>query len=104
MAEKKESKSTAKSAECMDKPAKAGNCITKDIKINSLVRDYPESISVLMQKGFHCIGCVAAQFETLEQGAAAHGIDIDELVKEINKAISEAGKHGSAGKAGAKRK
>ena len=31
----------------------------------------------------------AARFETLEQGAAAHGIDIEALVADLNKAIAD---------------
>lgn len=72
--------------------AKEEKPVTKDIKIMELVKEYPESIAVLMKHGFHCIGCVAAQFETLEQGAKAHGIDADELVKEINEAVKSKGK------------
>lgn len=63
--------------------------ITKDMGIHDLVQNYPESIPVLMEKGFHCLGCVAAKFETLEQGASAHGMDINELVKDIKKAVDE---------------
>ncbi len=66
--------------------------IKKDIGIIELVEKYPETAGVLMQHGFHCLGCAAANFETLEQGAAAHGIDIDKLVKELNKAVEEKGK------------
>ena len=73
MAEKKEEK-------------KEKGAVTKEINIRELVEQHPESIEVLMKHGFHCLGCVAAQFETLEQGAKAHGIDPDELVKEINEA------------------
>ncbi len=72
--------------------------ITKKVKIMELVSRYPESTVVLMDHGFHCLGCVLAQFETLEQGALAHGMDqkkIEELVKEINSVI----KIGSAKKA-----
>ncbi len=63
--------------------------ITRDINIVELVEKYPETIEVLMKYGFHCIGCIAAQFETLEQGAKAHDIDVDELVKELNKAVKQ---------------
>jgi hybrid cluster-associated redox disulfide protein len=81
MAEKKKSVKKAK------KPGKKG--ITKDIGIRELVETYPESIPVLMEKGFHCLGCIAAQFETIGQGAQAHGIDPDELVKELNEAVKK---------------
>ncbi|MCK4927909.1 MAG: DUF1858 domain-containing protein, partial [Candidatus Aenigmarchaeota archaeon] len=41
-------------------------------------------ISVFQDHGLHCIGCFAAAFETLEQGAMAHGLDIDKLLKDLN--------------------
>lgn len=64
--------------------------ITKKMSITEIIEKSPESIAVFMKHGFHCLGCVAAQFETLEDGAAAHGIDADMLVKEINKAAGKA--------------
>lgn len=43
----------------------------------------------LMQFGMHCLGCAIAHNETLEEAAAVHGIDIDELIDALNKVISE---------------
>lgn len=63
--------------------------ITKEINIQELVTKYPDSIPVLAEAGFHCIGCALAHFETLEQGCAAHGLDAEELVKKINEAIKD---------------
>ena len=60
------------------------------MKIMELVSRYPESTAVLMNHGFHCLGCVLAQFETLEEGALAHGMDekeIGSLIKEVNSVI-----------------
>ena len=37
-----------------------------------------------MQSGMHCLGCVAAHTENLEQACEVHGIDADTLVKQIN--------------------
>ncbi len=58
--------------------------ITKDMPIPEILIKYPETISVFQEHGLHCIGCFAASFETLEQGAMAHGLDIDKLVKDLN--------------------
>jgi hybrid cluster-associated redox disulfide protein len=41
-----------------------------------------------MQHGLHCLGCAIASFESIEQGAQAHGIDADALVKGLNDAIT----------------
>ena len=45
----------------------------------------PEIAGILMSKGMHCLGCVIAQGETLEQAAEVHGLNPDELLKELNK-------------------
>ena len=34
-------------------------------------------------EGMHCTGCPSARAETLEQAAAVHGIDVDDLVEDL---------------------
>lgn len=63
--------------------------ITKQMKIDEVIRKHPETVRVFEQLGIHCIGCIAASFENIEQGAKAHGITPEELVEELNKAIEE---------------
>jgi hybrid cluster-associated redox disulfide protein len=63
--------------------------ITKDMGIIEIAENYPEVLPVFQQFGMGCIGCMAAHFETLEQGVAAHGIDIDEILKALNAAINK---------------
>ena len=58
--------------------------ITKKTKFSEIVQD-EEAAEILMNRGMHCFGCPMAMQENLEQGAMAHGLDADELVKEINK-------------------
>lgn len=60
--------------------------IKKEDNIIKIIQEHPVTREVFMQFGLGCIGCFAAQFETLEQGALAHGIDVDALVTELNKA------------------
>jgi len=63
--------------------------VTRQTPIGELVMNYPEAVEVLLKYGFHCIGCGLSGYETLEEGAAAHGFDekaIDSLVSEINEA------------------
>lgn len=63
--------------------------ISKDWSITDIVEKYPETVEVLMRNGMHCFGCMAARFENIEQGAMAHGINVDELIKELNAAIKQ---------------
>lgn len=63
--------------------------ITKNIKIEEVLKKHPETAEVFSKHGFHCIGCVAASFESIEEGANAHGIDVEKLVEDLNKTIKK---------------
>lgn len=69
------------------------NVITKDMLILDIVEKHPDLGEVLtLDYGFHCIGCMAAGMETLEQGAKVHGMDdkeIDEMVQALNKTVTK---------------
>lgn len=58
--------------------------ITKNMTIAEALKVKPQIAAVLMTKGMHCLGCVIAQGETIEQAADVHGLDVDELIKELN--------------------
>ena len=62
--------------------------ISKKMSITEVVEKYPDSAEVFMKHGMHCLGCMAARFENIEQGALAHGIDVDKLIEDLNKAIN----------------
>ena len=57
----------------------------KDTKIGEIIETAPEKAEILLQAGMHCLGCPASQEETLEEACMVHGIDVKELVKELNK-------------------
>ncbi len=58
--------------------------ITKNMKIGELLKQYPEKAEILLNAGMHCLGCPASQAETLEEACMVHGIDVEELVKNLN--------------------
>ena len=60
--------------------------ITKNMGIMEAIQKYPDVVGVFVAHGLGCIGCAMANFETIEQGATAHGMDIDALMKDLNKA------------------
>lgn len=62
--------------------------INKDMTFFELMRMYPASVEVLRKYNLGCVGCMGAQNESLEQGANAHGIDVNELLKDLNAAIA----------------
>ena len=59
--------------------------ITKEMMIGDLVKRYPDSIGIMLEHGMQCLGCHVATWETIEQGALSHGIDIKKLMEDLNK-------------------
>jgi hybrid cluster-associated redox disulfide protein len=61
--------------------------ITRKSLIEKIAQD-PNKAKILVERGLHCIGCIASNFENIEQGLKVHGFsdkEIDELIKELNK-------------------
>lgn len=59
--------------------------ITKDMFIGELIRKKPEAVEILMEFGMGCVGWPASQMETLEEAAMVHGLNLDALMKALNK-------------------
>jgi hybrid cluster-associated redox disulfide protein len=64
------------------------NKITKDMTFGEVLKKYPETIKTFFEYGMHCFGCHIAVSETIEQGALAHGVDVDQLMQDLNKTVS----------------
>ena len=61
--------------------------INKKMSFAEIMQKYPEAIEILLNKGMHCVGCPMSQMESLEDGCKAHGLNSNEIVKEINQKI-----------------
>ena len=61
--------------------------ITAESSIRETVQKYPKTAAVFMEYGMGCLGCAAAHFENIGQGAAAHGINITALIEALNKVV-----------------
>ena len=59
--------------------------ITKDMTFMELMELDSEAGAKLADKGLFCGGCPMAAFETIENGAVAHGVDVDQLLEELNR-------------------
>jgi len=70
-------------------PQKKKKVVKESMTFAKIMKDFPETIEVLLEKGMHCIGCPAAISETIKQGAEIHGLDVKELVKEMNDKIEK---------------
>lgn len=62
--------------------------ITKDMLIVDALREgnVEKMAEVLHNFGMHCLGCALARGETIEEAAAVHGVDADEMVAALNEA------------------
>jgi hybrid cluster-associated redox disulfide protein len=63
--------------------------INRKMSIEEIVRKYPETVATFERYGLGCLGCQAALFENIEQGAEVHGIDVEALVKDLNREIKQ---------------
>jgi hybrid cluster-associated redox disulfide protein len=63
--------------------------ITADMAIGDVLKKYPESLKVFLSHGLMCVGCAVARFENIEQGAMAHGINVDALMKDLNEVVAK---------------
>ncbi len=58
--------------------------ITKDMTFAELIEQNKDAAEKLSNRGLFCGGCPMAQLETIEDGAKAHGVDVDNLIDELN--------------------
>lgn len=62
------------------------------IKMSDLTLQYPELIEPLTYGyGLHCVNCMIAEFDTLEEGAVIHGIegeDFKEMIDDLESIIN----------------
>ena len=63
--------------------------ITKEMTIMDAIQTYPETIPVLQSLNLGCLGCIAASGESLAEGLAAHGLDVDAAITMMNEAIAK---------------
>ena len=65
--------------------------IDKEMKIEDVLRRYPQAIPVFERFGIDCAQCQLSEYENLEHGAKVHGIDLPTLLRELNKALTVKG-------------
>ena len=62
--------------------------ITKDIEIEDLVNEVPESVTYLMEKGIRCLKCGEPIWGSLESAVREKGFNdfaLEEFVRDINR-------------------
>jgi len=63
--------------------------ITKEMALKEVLERWPETAEVFARYfGQGCFTCPGAMVETVEFGAMMHGLPVEELVEELNRAVS----------------
>jgi len=59
--------------------------IEKTTQIGEIMEECPEKAEILLEYGMHCLGCPASQMETIEEACEGHGVNVEEVLAELNK-------------------
>ena len=62
--------------------------IKKEMTFGEVLKKHPETVKTFFLYGMHCFGCHLAVEETIEQGAMAHGVEVDKLIDDLNKTVA----------------
>jgi hybrid cluster-associated redox disulfide protein len=57
--------------------------INKNSKINDILNAYPEANRFFNEKQMACGSCFAVNFDTLENGALMHGMEVNILIGQL---------------------
>ncbi len=58
--------------------------VTKDMLIGDILDADVGTAQFFLNMGMHCLGCPSARGESLEMACHVHGVDVEELVADIN--------------------
>ncbi len=58
--------------------------VTKDMIIADILKLDKGTVPILLGIGMHCLGCPSSSGESLEDACAIHGVDVDQIVKDLN--------------------
>ena len=61
------------------------NKITENTLIMEAVEINENAAEILLGYGMHCLGCAIAHGETIGEAAQVHGIDVNDLLRDLNK-------------------
>lgn len=60
--------------------------------IGDVLNMHQGTVPIFLQNGLHCLGCAMASGETIEEACAAHNMNCDSLIDELNRFFEEAEK------------
>ena len=63
--------------------------VTADTTIHEVLEMDRSAAAILFAHGMHCLGCPHAMAESLADAGAVHGVDIEDMVRQINDHLSQ---------------
>ena len=57
--------------------------VNKNTRINEILNAYPEAMKFFNEKQMSCGSCFAVKFDTLENGALMHGMEVTTLIGQL---------------------
>ena len=62
--------------------------ITKQTTIEEIISSCPETVKFFNDLQMSCGSCFAVKFDTLENGALMHGMDVNDLITRLSQFVS----------------
>ena len=62
--------------------------ITKQTTIEEIISSCPETVKFFNALQMSCGSCFAVKFDTVENGALMHGMDVNDLITRLNQFVS----------------
>ena len=59
--------------------------ITGDMLIVDILNAKADAAKILITNGMGCLGCPSSQMESLNQAAGIHGLNVEDLLEELNR-------------------
>ena len=59
--------------------------ISAEMTIAEVIKECADARKILMRHGMYCIGCAVGEFESLKDAAEMHQVDLDALLRDLNK-------------------
>ena len=63
--------------------------INKEMTFAEVLQIDQQTAPIFLKYGMSCIGCPIGSMESLEMGAAAHGVPVESLLKDLNDFFAE---------------
>lgn len=62
--------------------------VTGDMTIAQVLEMDPGIANIFFENGMHCLGCLMAKGESIDEAATVHGVDAPSLTSRINEYLN----------------